>query len=144
MASVPLNELGLDEFVLGLTVQRGLSGDRSYSFPPMMISSNFSDCPEMVVSIVNREACWGLTTMIPSPVASNVMFPLTMWATRLKCPSLTLAESGLARISCAVGGLAGAPALLPQPATARAEIGSRSQVRIFTALILTPAGRSVR
>src|ERR1700730_8785009 len=136
MAFVTLNELGLDEFVLGLTVQRGLSGARSYSLPPMMISSNLSGCPAMVVSIVKRDACWGLTTMIPSPVASKVMLPLTMWATRLKCPSLTLAASGLARISCAVGGLAAA--LVPQAARTMAEIGSRIQVRLFTAHILPP------
>src|SRR5712691_4164822 len=129
MASVPLNELGLDEFVLGLTVQRGLSGDRSYSFPPMMIFSNFSAWPAMVVSIVNREACCGLTTMIPSPVASNEMLPLTMWATRLKCASLTSAVRGLVRISCAVGGLAGATALLLQAATTSAAICSTSQAQ---------------
>ena len=77
-------ELGFDEFVLDLTVQRGLSGERSYSFPPMMISWNLSGCPAMVVCMVNWDACWGLTTMIPSPVASNVTLPLTMCATRVK------------------------------------------------------------
>src|SRR3989442_2239448 len=141
MASVPSKELGFDEFVLGLTVQRGLSGERSYSFPPMMISSNLSGWPAMVVCIAKRDACWGLTTMIPSPVASNVTLPLTMCATSVKWPSLTFAVSGLARISCAVGGLAGPPALLLQPATTSAEIGSTSQACAFTALILAPACR---
>src|ERR1700681_1485439 len=95
----------------------------------MMISSNLSDCPAMVVCIVNREACWGLTTMMPSPVASNVTLPLTMWATRVKCPSLTLAGCGLA----------GAGMVPLQPAKTSPEVASTNQVRVFTPLILAPA-----
>src|SRR6266576_621308 len=98
MASVPLKELGFDEFVLALTVQCGLSGERSYSFPPMMISSNLRGWPAIVVCIVKRDACWGL---------------------------------------------AGAPALLLQPATTSSEIGSTSHVCAFTALILASAYRSL-
>jgi hypothetical protein len=70
LALVPLNCAGFD-VVLGFSVQRGLSGERSYSFPPMMISSNLSGCPEIVVSKVNFEAGWGLITITPSPMASN-------------------------------------------------------------------------
>src|SRR6202035_2350475 len=45
-------------------------------------------------------------TMTPSPVASKATPALTMWATRVKWASLTLAWSGLLRISEAVGSLA--------------------------------------
>src|SRR5437763_8982149 len=109
----------------------------------MMISSNLRGWPAMVVCIVKRDACWGLTTTIPSPVASNVTLPLTIWATRVKWPSLTFAVSGLARISCAVGGLAGPPAVLLQPATTSTEIGSTSQVGAFTALIVASGCRAL-
>src|SRR4029077_19936919 len=60
----------------------------------------------MVVVIVNLDACAGLTTIAPSPVASNATPALTMCATSVKCASLTLASSGLLRISEAVGVLA--------------------------------------
>src|SRR5690349_2687464 len=103
MAFFPLNDDGF-ELVLAFTVQRGLSGDRSYSLPPTMISSNFRVSPAMLVCIVNFDASLGLITTVPSPVASKVTPPLDTCATSVKWASLTFAWFGLSRIACADGG----------------------------------------
>jgi len=72
---------------------------------------------------------------------SQVSRPSGIFATPT-WPCWLLAGSGLARISCAVGGLAGPATLLPQPVTTSAEVARTSQVFAFTALILAPACRS--
>src|SRR5712691_5494734 len=86
----------------------------------------------MVVVIVNFDACAGLVTMTPSPVASKATPPLAMWATSVKCASLRVAWSGLLRISEAVGGLAGAFA-----AGAHAVIISTPTASVAPALVFT-------
>src|SRR5712692_2460393 len=86
----------------------------------------------MVVVIVNFDACAGLVTMTPSPVASKATPPLTMWATSVKCASLRVAWSGLLSISEAVGGLAG-----PFAAGAHAVIISTPTASAAPALVFT-------
>src|SRR5438128_10286917 len=89
----------------------------------------------MVVAIVNFDACAGLVTMTPSPVASKATPPLTMWATSVKCASLRVAWSGLLRISEAVGGLAG-PFAGAQAVIISTPTASAATAIVFTSPIL--------
>ena len=97
-----------------------------------MISSNFRFWPLTLVCIVNFEAWVGLMTMIPSPVASKEMLPVTTCATRVKCASLTFAVLGLLRMSWAEGG----PDALVPHAVSSALVASIGQRPAFTGLMV--------
>src|SRR3979490_2585124 len=91
--------------------------------------------------MVNFDAAAGLTTMTPSPVASKATPELTMWATRVKWASLTLALSGLLRISEAVGSLAAWFAVGPHAASVRMATASVALGFVFTSPILVDGVR---